>query len=58
MLSARDGKIIHLDYPHFKNVSHYVLDFILEYWKYFRLDLKIYTNQELINPILKDKKIK
>lgn len=58
MLSAREGKVIHLDYPHFKNVMHYVIDFILEYWKYFRLDLKIYINQELINPILKDKKIK
>ncbi|MFI8145036.1 hypothetical protein [Acinetobacter sp. ABJ_C5_2] len=57
MLSAREGKVIHLDYPHFKNVAHYVLDFIPEYWKHFRLVLKIYTHQELIGEILKDKKI-
>lgn len=57
-ISARRGEVLHLDYPNFKNVAHYVLDFMPEYWKHFRLVLKIYNHKNLIDEILNDEKIK
>ena len=57
-ISAREGKVLYLDYPSFKNVAHYVLDFIPNYWKHFRLVLKIYNHKKLTQDILSDEKIK
>ena len=57
-ISAREGKVLYLDYPSFKNVAHYVLDFIPNYWTHFRLVLKVYNHKKLTQDILSDEKIK
>lgn len=57
MLSARFSTVFGYRYPDFKNVIHLILDIKPEFWKHFKLVIKIYGHAELLSEIIKDPKI-
>lgn len=57
ILSAQEGKVLYYDYSSFKPLAHFVLDKMPEFWTHFRLVLKTYQHQHLVQEILADAKI-
>ncbi|MDQ9022029.1 hypothetical protein RFI02_13050 [Acinetobacter sichuanensis] len=57
ILSAQEGRVLYYDYLSFKPLAHFVLDRMPEFWTHFRLVLKTYQHQHLIQEVLADAKI-